>query len=122
MKTIAVATSDDVQEGLLFPSNAGFTKLLLTRVDGKACAFINKCPHLGLSLERGKLENGVVTCPWHSSSFNVVTGENMDWCTGFVGNTMPAWTRKLIAMGKKPAGLVMLETEESHGAVCVKIE
>lgn len=122
MKMIEIAKSDDVKEGSLFAGSTANMKLLLTRVDGKVCAFLNKCPHMGLSMEKGKIDNGVITCPWHNSAFDVCTGENRDWCSGFLGKPMPGWTRKLIAMGRKPAPLSLVEVKEEGDAVLVKPE
>lgn len=77
-------------------------KILLVRHNGKIHALENKCSHLGLSLEKGKVENGVITCPWHGSSFDVETGANQDWVNAVLGVSVPKWTGKLIAMGKAP--------------------
>ena len=120
MTMIEVAKSQDITENAMHAVTAAGTKILLTRVEGRVCAFVNKCPHLGLSLEKGRIEGGVVTCPWHGSSFDVRSGENTDWCTGFVGKPMPGWTRKLIAMGKKPAPLNLVDAREEEGVVFVR--
>lgn len=122
MEMIQVANISDIKEDTLFSVRAGKEKLLLTRVNGKLCAFENRCPHLGLPLEKGNIAQGVITCPWHNSSFDVQTGENMDWCTGVAGKPMPGWTRKLIAMGKKPRPLALREVKEEGGAVFVRAE
>jgi len=120
MEMIRVASSGDVHENTMCSVRAGKAKLLLTRVDGEVYAFANRCPHLGLPLEKGRLQQGVITCPWHNSSFDVRTGENVDWCTGVAGKTMPSWTRRLIAMGKTPRPLTLVEVKEEAGAVFVK--
>ena len=36
-----------------------------------------------------RYEDGVVQCPWHNSRFDVCTGENLDWVTGFAGHQVP---------------------------------
>ncbi len=33
-----------------------------------------RCTHAGAPLEEGELENGILTCPWHGSRFNIETG------------------------------------------------
>jgi nitrite reductase/ring-hydroxylating ferredoxin subunit len=79
------------------------------RVGDRLCAARNRCPHLGFSLTRGpagvRFADGEVTCPWHNSRFDLTTGENRDWAPGFAGRDMPHWSRRLIAMGRKPAPL-----------------
>jgi nitrite reductase/ring-hydroxylating ferredoxin subunit len=42
---------------------------------GKYYAIRNTCTHLGGPLAQGKLEDGVVECPWHGSRFDLATGE-----------------------------------------------
>lgn len=88
----------------------------------EVCVVVNKCPHAGLSLTkgpRGGYEDGVITCPWHNSSFNVCTGENLDWTPGFAGVSAPKWSRKLIAMGKSPAPLTVVDASVQDGEVMI---
>ncbi len=40
-------------------------------------AIDDMCPHMGASLASGHLEESVVTCPWHSWSFDTRDGT---WC------------------------------------------
>jgi nitrite reductase/ring-hydroxylating ferredoxin subunit len=77
-------------------------KILLIRHNGNIHALENKCPHVGLSLEKGKVENGVITCPWHGSSFDIATGANQDWVKNLLGVSVPKWTAKMISLGKSP--------------------
>ncbi len=49
--------------------------VLLSNVDGTYYAITNKCTHLGGSLGKGVLENGIVTCPRHGAQFDVRTGK-----------------------------------------------
>lgn len=121
MELIEVAPSGAVQENKVLAAQAGGRTLLLTRVGGKPHAFSNKCPHLGLSLERGKIEDGAIRCPWHGSSFDVCSGENRDWCNAVVGMPIPKWTSRLIALGKKPSPLPVYETVEEGGKVFVRL-
>ena len=44
------------------------------RCGAEVFAIDDMCPHMGASLAGGAVENGVVTCPWHGSQFNVHTG------------------------------------------------
>ncbi len=44
-------------------------------------------------------------CPWHNSRFDLASGDNLDWTPGFAGKDMPRWSRKLIALGRKPSSL-----------------
>jgi nitrite reductase (NADH) small subunit/3-phenylpropionate/trans-cinnamate dioxygenase ferredoxin subunit len=41
---------------------------------GQLCAIDDACPHMGASLGAGRLEGGIVTCPWHAWRFRVRDG------------------------------------------------
>jgi nitrite reductase/ring-hydroxylating ferredoxin subunit/uncharacterized membrane protein len=49
-------------------------KVLLHRDGMQVHAMENACSHLGGPLDEGKVANGVVTCPWHSSQFLLTNG------------------------------------------------
>lgn len=121
MSQIEVARSTDVKENQAFAVKAGATPLLLTRVNGAVHAVSSKCPHLGLSLAKGKVEGGSITCPFHGSRFDVCSGDNLDWCNAVVGVPVPGWTSRLIAMGKKPQPLPVFEASEQDGKVFVRV-
>jgi len=42
---------------------------------GEVFAVADVCPHEGASLSEGFIEGAAVECPWHSSLFDVRTGE-----------------------------------------------
>lgn len=88
----------------------GATCLVIRRSESpdEVSVIADRCPHAGLSLTkgpRGHYEDGVITCAWHNSRFDVCTGENLDWTPGIAGIPVPGWSRRLIAMGKSPAPL-----------------
>lgn len=121
MSQFEVARSTDVKENQALAVKAGATPLLLTRVNGAVHAVFSKCPHLGLSLAKGKVEGGSITCPFHGSRFDVCSGDNLDWCNAVVGVPVPGWTSRLIAMGKKPQPLPVFEAREQDGKVFVRV-
>src|SRR4051794_5347195 len=45
---------------------------------GRVAALDNRCPHMGFPLERGTVEDGVLTCPWHHARFDVASGCTFD--------------------------------------------
>lgn len=118
---VRVAASAEVQEGKLLAAQAAGQRILLSRVQGRVHAVVDRCPHMGMSLAKGKVENGVVTCPWHNSRFDLCTGRNMDWVSAILGVPMPRWTHKAIAMGKSPAPLRTLGADEAAGEVYVTL-
>jgi nitrite reductase/ring-hydroxylating ferredoxin subunit len=117
MSQTEVAKSEQVIAGDVHIVSAGGRSIALTRIDGKVCAFENKCPHLGLPLTRGKLEGSAITCPWHGSRFDVCSGRNLDWVNAFIGIPMPKWTHKLISLGKPAAPLRTIAVTENDGKI-----
>lgn len=55
----------------------GDKKILLTKVDGSFYAISNKCPHMGGSLYKGTLQDGVITCPRHGAKYDAKTGKGL---------------------------------------------
>lgn len=55
--------------------------LLLLNESGKIHAVDSACPHLKLSLKKGKVTSeGSLVCPWHRSEFSLETGDVNNWC------------------------------------------
>lgn len=121
MSQTEIAQSAQVREGAVHVASAGGRSIALTRVAGTVQAFENKCPHLGLSLAKGKIEGGAITCPWHGSKFDLCSGKNLQWVNSFVGVKMPEWSHGMIAMGKQPAGLHTFAVSERDGAVYITL-
>ena len=119
-RRVKVGTLADFPDGSLRAVDAGGTSVIVARQDGDLCAARNHCPHLGFSLTSGpgglRYSDGVVQCPWHNSRFTLCTGENLDWATGFAGLDVPRWSRRVIALGRRPAPLetysVVVEGED----------
>src|SRR5512132_3661626 len=38
---------------------------------GRIFALDNRCPHMGFPLERGSVEDGILTCHWHHARFDL---------------------------------------------------
>ncbi len=50
-------------------------EILAVNLGSKIVGLDGRCTHAGAPLAEGTLEGEVLTCPWHYSQFNVVTGE-----------------------------------------------
>ena len=120
MSQIEAAQSTDVTEGAVFAVTLAGKSVGLTRVGGAVQAFANKCPHMGLKLTRGKIENGTITCPFHGSKFDLCTGKDVNWANSVLGLPMPSFLHGLLAMGKTPHGLTKLAVSEADGKVFVQ--
>ena len=47
----------------------------IVELDGKLVAFSTRCAHLMGPLGDGRIEGGVVECPWHGYQFDIASGE-----------------------------------------------
>lgn len=123
MAQISIGQLTDFAEGELKAMEVGGQPLVVARVGDDIHVAANRCPHLGMSLTRGpgglRYADGVVQCPWHNSRFDMCSGENLDWVSGFAGRDTPRWSRKLIALGRKPHDLTMLPARVENGEVFV---
>ncbi len=120
-RKVQVAVSSQVTEGALLTVSVDGMSVLLSRIGGKVYAVVNRCPHMGMKMSRGKICDGVVKCPWHGSRFDFCSGANVDWVDSFAGIPMPRWTHKIIAMGKAPAGLMTVPAEETEDEIFVSV-
>ena len=122
---IRVGSLSDFPDGGLSGVEAEGHRLIVARKGSDVHVARNRCPHLGFSLTRGpgglKFEDDVVQCPWHNSRFNICTGENLDWVSGFAGKWVPKWSRSVIALGRRPRGLDKLSATVRDGDVFVSI-
>jgi nitrite reductase/ring-hydroxylating ferredoxin subunit len=122
---VRVGTVSDFADGQLHSVDAAGTVVVVGIVDGRPYAARNRCPHLGFSLTKGpggsRFADGQVTCPWHNSRFDLCTGENLDWATGFAGRAMPRWSARLIGLGRKPAPLTTYQVSVEGDDVFVEV-
>src|SRR5262249_49727083 len=54
------------------------TKLVVVNVDGRFCAFEDRCAHQGLELSTGRLDGKVLTCAAHEWQYDVTTGAGVN--------------------------------------------
>jgi nitrite reductase/ring-hydroxylating ferredoxin subunit len=50
----------------------------LVQERGQVFAFDNRCPHMGFPLDRGSIEDGILTCHWHHARFELASGCTFD--------------------------------------------
>src|SRR6516162_9904196 len=76
------ATSDFVRAGSLKELQAKgrlvmrgrHRPILIVNEGGRVCALDNRCPHMGLPLDRGSVDDGILTCHWHHARFELASG------------------------------------------------
>jgi len=69
-----VLLKSDVPEGTPKLAQLGGKRVVVANVGGNLFAMGEVCTHVGGPLARGKLNEFVITCPWHGSRFDVRTG------------------------------------------------
>ncbi|KPQ37642.1 MAG: ring-hydroxylating diogenase 2Fe-2S ferredoxin subunit [Phormidesmis priestleyi Ana] len=97
-----IAIASDISTDKVLKATANGKAVLVAKVGDSYCAIDNKCPHLGLPMAKGKFENGIITCPFHGSKFEICTGKNVEWVDSFAGIPLPGVAKKMMAMGKSP--------------------
>jgi len=74
--------ASDIAPTQLIAKNLGGVDVLIGKTEGgKVFVVGNLCPHIGTPMSEGADVIGdVIVCPLHGSSFNVSSGELIDWC------------------------------------------
>jgi nitrite reductase/ring-hydroxylating ferredoxin subunit len=95
--------------------HGGHRPILVIYDRGRVFALDNRCPHMGFPLERGSVEDGILTCHWHHARFDLESGCTFDlwaddvpkfpvelrdgevWVKTIVGHADPAahWRQRL---------------------------
>ena len=52
--------------------------IVLVHHEGEIYALDNRCPHMGFPLDRGSVQDGILTCHWHHARFDLCTGGSFD--------------------------------------------
>jgi nitrite reductase/ring-hydroxylating ferredoxin subunit len=58
--------------------HGGHRPILVVYDRGRIFALDNRCPHMGFPLERGSVEDGILTCHWHHARFDLESGCTFD--------------------------------------------
>lgn len=57
-------------------------EILLLRQDQQLLALSNRCPHQGRPLDRGRISNGSISCPFHGACFDLRSGKALSGPAG----------------------------------------
>jgi len=71
----AAMNDSDLPEGQPKRAQAGRATIVLVRQSGRIYALCETCAHAGGPLAKGSLQEGLITCPWHRSTYRLDTGE-----------------------------------------------
>lgn len=106
---------------------------------GRVFAVDNRCPHMGFPLERGSVDDGILTCHWHHARFDLESGCTFDlwaddvpifpielrngqvWVKTTLGHSNPAahWRQRLADGLGHDLGLVVAKA--AHGQVAADV-
>jgi len=78
---VAVATLDELAPGTMRRVSFGDLDLLLAHTDRGLCLTDDRCPHMAAPLSLGGLEGCLVACPLHRGTFDLASGEVVQFPT-----------------------------------------
>ena len=119
--------------------HGGPRPILVVYDRGRVFALDNRCPHMGFPLERGSVEDGILTCHWHHARFDIESGCTFDlwaddvpkfpvelrdgevWVKTTVGHADPAahWGQRLADGLVHDLGLVIAKSV--HGQLAAEV-
>jgi nitrite reductase/ring-hydroxylating ferredoxin subunit len=73
---VTVARADEIPPGTVARVQAGEREIAVAHCDDGFFALQNECLHLKGPLGEGRIDDHVLTCPWHGWQYDVRTGEN----------------------------------------------
>ncbi len=73
-----VGTLEELKAKKRLVVHGGHRPVLVVYDRGRIFALDNRCPHMGFPLERGSVEDGILTCHWHHARFDLESGCTFD--------------------------------------------
>eukprot|EP00741_Cyanophora_paradoxa_P002981 tig00000655_g2894.t1 len=80
-----VCSDSDLVEGDRKIVDVDGQAVIVTRQNGKLFAVSATCPHLGLPMKKGKIENCAIVSFFHKSTFALEDGKVLAWSESFMG-------------------------------------
>lgn len=75
---VRVGTLDEVKAKGRLVLRGDHLPVLVVYDRGRVRALDNRCPHMGFPLDRGTVDDGVLTCHWHHARFDLASGCTFD--------------------------------------------
>ncbi|MBA2345698.1 MAG: Rieske (2Fe-2S) protein [Rubrobacter sp.] len=72
------ASLEEVRKNGRLAVRVGGHSLALFLAGGKVYAVDIRCPHMGFPLDRGTVDDGILTCHWHHARFDLESGGTFD--------------------------------------------
>jgi len=75
---VHVATLAELQAGGRLTVRARQHVVVLFEYNGQVYAVDNRCPHMGFPLDKGTVNDCILTCHWHHARFDLASGGTFD--------------------------------------------
>ncbi len=75
---VPVARYEDLQSKGSITVHPNGKAIVLFLYGARVYAVDNRCPHMGFPLDKGSVENGILTCHWHHARFDLASGGAFD--------------------------------------------
>ncbi|MDE2819790.1 MAG: Rieske (2Fe-2S) protein [Chloroflexota bacterium] len=75
---VSVARYEDLQRKGSITVHPNGKAIVLFLYGDRVYAVDNRCPHMGFPLDKGSVENGILTCHWHHARFDLASGGAFD--------------------------------------------
>lgn len=75
---VRAGTLDELKDKERLVVRGRHLPILVVYDHGQVYALDNRCPHMGFPLDRGSIEDGVLTCHWHHARFDLASGCTFD--------------------------------------------
>lgn len=72
---VTAARLDELPEGATRSLEVEERSVLLSRFGDRVTCFENACAHMGMPLDGGPIEAGIITCPFHGFRYSLESGE-----------------------------------------------
>ena len=77
-KFIRVGTIEELKSKGRLVVRGSHRPILVVENQDRVYALDNRCPHMGFPLDRGSVEDGILTCHWHHARFDLASGCTFD--------------------------------------------
>ena len=74
---VEVAKVNEIPDGKMKHVEVDGKEVLIANVGGKFYAISDRCGHMNALLSMGNLTGNTVTCPFHGSKFDAITGKKL---------------------------------------------
>ncbi len=68
----------ELEQNKIYPKNYQKVNFLISKVGADVFAVQNQCDGSFLPIDQGKIENHILTCPWHGCKYDLRTGFAVD--------------------------------------------